>query len=105
MDKESVESLVQRYSDLVRKYFPVRQVFLYGSYAKGNAHHDSDIDIAVIVDKIDGDYLEQQSRLFRLRRTIDLRIEPVLLEGDLDKTGFLQEIMTTGQIIYSRTAQ
>jgi predicted nucleotidyltransferase len=101
MDKESVVRLAQRYSDLVRRYLPVKQVLLYGSYAKGTALPDSDIDIAVIVDRVDGDYLEEQSRLFRLRRTIDLRIEPVLLESGLDQSGFLHEVLTTGHVVYS----
>lgn len=101
MDKESAFALAQRYSDLVREHLPVKQIFLYGSFAKRTADLDSDIDIAVIVEKIEGDYLEEQFKLYKLRRTIDLRIEPVLLEDGRDDSGFLQEIMATGQIIYS----
>jgi hypothetical protein len=36
-----------------------------------------------------------------LRREIDARIEPVLLEEINDKSGFLEEILKTGEIIYS----
>jgi hypothetical protein len=42
-----------------------------------------------------------EARLFRLRREIDARIEPVLLEESNDKSGFLEEILKTGEIIYS----
>ena len=50
---------------------------LNGPYAKGTATSDSDIDIAVIVDKLDSDYLDEQAKLFKLRRSVDFRIEPV----------------------------
>jgi len=101
MDKEAVIDRVKQYSDLVRQNFNVRKVVLYGSYAKGTAREDySDIDVAVVLDKLDDDILASEARLFRLRRNIDLRIEPVLLD-EKDRTGFLDEILKTGQIIYS----
>ena len=40
-----------------------------------------------------------ESKLFRIRREIDLRIEPALLEEINDWSGFLEEIM--GEIICS----
>ena len=79
---------------------PARHIVLYGSYAKGTAGSDSDIDIAVIVDKVEGDYLDQQAKLYRLRRSVDLRIEPVLIEYGQDKSGLLKEIMDTGYVLY-----
>jgi hypothetical protein len=54
----------------------------------------------VVVDKIEGDYLEQSARLFHLVRGIDTRIEPVLLIGDEDRSGFLNSILKYGKIIY-----
>ena len=81
------------------------QVVLYGSYAKGTAKPDSDIDIAVIVDKLQGDYLDEQAKLYKLRRLVDLRIEPVLIEYGHDRSGFLKEIMDTGQVLYPTAVQ
>jgi uncharacterized protein len=34
--------------------------------------------------------------LWKLRRQIDDRIEPVLIEGDFDDAGFLEEIQKNG---------
>jgi len=79
---------------------PARQIILYGSYAKGAAKLDSDIGIAVIVDKLQGDYLDEQAKLYKLRRLVDFRIEPVLIEYGHDRSGFLKEIMDTGQVLY-----
>lgn len=101
MDKKTVIERVKRYSDLVRKNFPVKKVILYGSYARGTQKTHSDIDVAVVLDHVEGDFLTAETRLYQLRRQIDVRIEPVLLEKINDKSGFLEEILKTGEIIYS----
>ena len=57
--------------------------------------------MAVVLDHVEGDFLTAETRLYQLRRQIDVRIEPVLLEKINDKSGFLEEILKTGEIIYS----
>ena len=102
MDKKTVIDKVRQYADLVCEHFPVQKIILYGSYAKGTAKEYSDIDVAVVVDKIEGDFLEAEARLFTLTHDIDVSIEPVLFEiGDADPSGFFEEIQKTGQVIYS----
>ena len=105
MDKESAISLAKQYSELVSQHMSAKYIVLYGSYAKGTATQDSDIDIAVIVETLDSDYLDEHARLFRLRRSVDFRIEPVLIEYGEDKSGFLREVMDTGYILYPPAVQ
>jgi len=104
MDKDEIIIKVKRYADLVNMNLKPSKIILYGSFAKGSWHEDSDIDVAVIVDSIDGDILETEKTLFKLRRTIDDRIEPVLLEEKSDASGFLKDLLEYGQVIYSRQA-
>jgi len=52
MDKETVIERVKQYSDLVRQNFRVKKIILYGSYAKGSAKKDSDIDVAVVLSSV-----------------------------------------------------
>jgi len=101
MDKATAIRRVKQYADLLRQNFNVTKIILYGSYSRDAAHKDSDIDVAVVLDSVDEDFLTCEARLFRLRREIDARIEPVLLEESNDKSGFLEEILKTGEIIYS----
>ena len=101
MDKAAIIERVRRYADAVRKDFDVKRVILFGSYSKDSPREDSDIDVAVVVDCVEGDFLAAESKLFRLRRQIDSRIEPVLLEASNDRSGFLEEILKTGEVIYS----
>ena len=78
----------------------VRQVILFGSYARGTATETSDIDVAVITNTAADDWLEASASLFRLRRDINLCIEPVLIEPSADRSGFLAEIRRTGELVY-----
>ncbi|MBI5206761.1 MAG: nucleotidyltransferase domain-containing protein [Candidatus Firestonebacteria bacterium] len=100
MDKNIIE-VINKYTDIVKRYIPIEMVVLYGSYAKGTERKYSDIDIAIVVDKIDGNYLEINSNLFNLVRLVDRRIEPVLLDMHNDKSGFLESILKYGKIVYS----
>lgn len=104
VDRNEAREKVKRYSDLVKAHFPVRMVILYGSYAKAMAREDSDIDVAVVVKEISEDFLEAEVKLYKLRREVDERIEPVLLEEGNDQSGFLELILKDGEIIYSNQA-
>jgi len=92
---------VRQYAEIVKKHFDVEKIILYGSYSRDTARKDSDIDVAVVLNHVDQDFLATAAKLFRLRREIDSRIEPVLLEESNDKSGFLEEILKTGEIIYN----
>lgn len=101
MDYEEIIDKTRKYSELVVNFLSPKMIVLYGSYAKGTAREDSDIDIAVIFDTLGEDFLEKSHQLFKLRRGIDSRIEPVLIELDNDKSGFCEDILKTGKIIYA----
>jgi predicted nucleotidyltransferase len=96
MDQEKVLNIAKEYAAAVRKVVDATAIFLYGSYAKGTATKDSDIDIAVVVDEIPGDYLNTVTTLWRLTRSIDHDIEPVLLTPSDEESGFLTTIQKTG---------
>ena len=101
LDKTTVMNAVEQYASIVTKEFTPNAIVLYGSYAKGNPHEDSDIDVAVIFDGFAGDWLEASARLWNLTRQVSTYIEPVLLDSTEDKSGFIGNIFKTGQVIYS----
>ncbi len=96
MDKREAISKVKQYKILLGKHFNLESVYLFGSYAKDTNREDSDIDVAVVVSNISGDFFEVNPLLWKLRRQIDDRIEPVLIDKNNDKSGFLNEIKRNG---------
>ncbi|MDR3187836.1 MAG: nucleotidyltransferase domain-containing protein [Prevotellaceae bacterium] len=99
MDKrDDIISKVRAYRDLVLRDFPmeVEKVYLFGSYAKGTPHEDSDIDIAFVVSRFEGDFFKVIPPMWKLKRKVDVRIEPHVVARDADYAGFLDEIRRTG---------
>ncbi|NCO54458.1 MAG: nucleotidyltransferase domain-containing protein [Bacteroidetes bacterium CG02_land_8_20_14_3_00_31_25] len=96
MDKKEVIEKLTIYKKIVSKYFDIDKVVLFGSYAKGNQNEDSDIDVAVIVNSLGQDFFAYAPLLWKLRRDIDDRIEPILIEKNSDESGFLKDILKTG---------
>lgn len=52
MDKEQAIEIAKRYKKLVAEKLPVKVLYIYGLYSKGTYNENSDIDIAVVVDKL-----------------------------------------------------
>ena len=102
MDKVEAVSSVKRFCTSIRDSFNPLMVILYGSCANGTQNPTSDIDVAVIVEKVNGDFLDREAELYRRRRKIDDRIEPILLEAGEDPSGFVENVISTGEIVYKR---
>jgi len=100
MDKREAIKIVQQYKLLLAKHFDLDAVYLFGSYAKDTERDDSDIDVAVVVNSVSGDFFSVNPLLWKLRRQIDDRIEPVLIDKSNDQPGFLNEIKSTFRDIY-----
>ena len=77
---------------------PAALVFVFGSAVKGEANLNSDIDVAVIVEKIDGDFWERWSSLFGYTWELGFKIEPHLLLANKESM-LLEEVLRTGDNI------
>lgn len=96
MDKAEAIKKIRQYKFLLSDYFDIYKVYLFGSYAKETNREDSDIDVAIVVNSIKGDYFSTTPLIWKLRRQIDDRIEPILIEKGKDSSGVLEEIQKTG---------
>ncbi len=99
--REKIEEIARDFGRLVQKELDVKNVYLFGSYVKGNYSEDSDIDIAVVGDDFIGDPIEDTMILMRIRRKIDNRIEPrPFRTSDFNKSNPIsKEIIETGVMI------
>jgi predicted nucleotidyltransferase len=96
VDKKEAINKVKAYRLLLNEHFQLENVYLFGSYAKNTNREDSDIDVAIVVNHIEGDYFSVTPLLWKLRRQIDDRIEPILIEKDFDEANFLADIQKFG---------
>lgn len=97
LPKEFALELVRRYKKLIAPRFdPAMKVMMFGSYAKDCPNEWSDIDVAVIVPKIEnGTWWETSAKLNHDVDKVSLYIEPVLLEDNEDSLLY-REVMRTG---------
>ena len=100
-----IKQIVQQFVEALKPKVRVQKVILYGSYAHGNPHEWSDIDIVVISD--DFKRMSQSKRIELLAKAhlvSDSSIEPVAytLEEyeNAHRLTFLGEIKRTGKVIY-----
>ena len=100
MVNQRVIDTVRQYIMIIPKDFGVKKAYLFGSFAKGKEKEDSDIDIALVLENMP-DFFDAQKQLMRLRRKIDLRIEPhPIKEQDFNSQNpFAYEIERTGILI------
>ncbi|MFC1613546.1 nucleotidyltransferase domain-containing protein [Patescibacteria group bacterium] len=56
--------------------YPFSAIYLFGSYSDGKAGKWSDIDVAVVSDKLKRNYWKNQTLLSRYSLKVDTRIEP-----------------------------
>lgn len=98
--KTTVIKEAKKYAKLIACYYSVKEVVLFGSYARGTQKPESDIDIAVVFKKTPDNVLSTEAELYRLGMEINSRIEPVLIDEKNDLGGFWKNISSYGKVIY-----
>jgi predicted nucleotidyltransferase len=104
LDAKTINQTVSNYVSDVKNAMPIDRVFLFGSYAKGTADADSDIDLCFFLrdfeNKSTFDILSVLCRMTRKYRGVD--IEPhVFPTSELQNDNpFVKEILQTGREIY-----
>ena len=77
MSKVEAKKIVRKYAEkLEKENYPFQMIYLFGSYAQNKSHKWSDIDVAVVSDKLKRDKDKNKFLLWDLRMDVDTRIEP-----------------------------
>ena len=105
-----IKKKLDEYINVLTKAISVDQIILFGSYAKGEAHEFSDIDIALISSKLNpkkptfvhnieikekANYYDPDLQLFAFPKERFDKEEGV-------QGSFIREIKKTGKVIYKR---
>src|SRR5438552_1144195 len=97
---------IRRFARQIAEHFQPDKIVLFGSYAYGTPHADSDVDILVIMPAWD-----VVAKAIRIRRTIrrpfplDLivRTPGQIRRGLADANWFLREIVGQGKVLYEKS--
>lgn len=100
LTRDEAIKIVREYKKIISPRFNGKaKVLMYGSYSKGNANPWSDIDVAVVVPKIDEDkWLETSVALGNDSDKVSLLIEPVLMSEE-HWSPLYDDVMQTGIMV------
>ena len=77
MSNIKAKKIVKKYAEKLKENnYPFASIYLFGSYAKNKAHKWSDIDVAIVSDKMKRNRDKNRFLLWDLRMDVDNRIEP-----------------------------
>ncbi|MFH0775120.1 MAG: nucleotidyltransferase domain-containing protein [bacterium] len=87
--KDKAIELANSFLWQVSKKYPIRLAYLFGSYAKGNQCEYSDIDIAVVLGRVEQDrYYEESFEIFHEAQEYNSLLEILCFkEDEFEKDG------------------
>jgi predicted nucleotidyltransferase len=94
-----VTLIIKRFIDeLEKNNIPIKEAILFGSYAKGNYHDWSDVDLALVSDAFEGERFRDRNKIRRIKLEISLDLEPIPYrpEDFTSDDPFVQKIIETG---------
>lgn len=103
MNNEEIISRVRKIAERLKKEYKAEKVILFGSYSRGEAGKDSDIDLFIVAPTHER-FFERMATVLGLTRDLykGLALSPIVLRPeeveDRLKRGdqFVQEILETG---------
>ena len=96
LSRDEALELVRQYKQVISPRFDVEpKVMMFGSYSKGYANPDSDIDVAVIVPTYGNQKFELSKMLWHDVDKVSFLIEPVLMAEDR-WSPLYDDVMRTG---------
>jgi predicted nucleotidyltransferase len=78
MQKSQAKKIVEKYAQALKKNkFSFSEIYIFGSYARGRPRKWSDIDVAVVSDKLKKNRDKNENLLWHTCIEVDSMIEPI----------------------------
>lgn len=101
--KNDINDIALRFAKFIDSQgIPIKKLIIFGSYAKGNAKSESDIDLCLVSPRFGKDSVTELQFLLKQSRHIDDRIEPIpvsVKEYNKSASPLVIEIKKTGREI------
>ena len=108
MDRAQAEQKIKEISDKIIHEYKPEKIILFGSWAWGEPHEDSDIDLLVILES-NKPRLERKREILDAIRPSDIPVDlivhtPYELEESINKNRnlFLEDIVHNGKVLYTK---
>ena len=102
--RRRVEHALARYVKRIRSRVGLQQAILFGSYVRDNYSHDSDVDVAIIADRLPEDHGERYALLKETVLGLDLQPFAYTVKEwekmTRTESGFAHEILSHGKVLY-----
>ena len=106
--QSDIDAVLDQVTERIRAVSDPERIILFGSYARGDARPDSDLDLLVVKDEVDSTNAET-ARIYRALADIDAPIDVVVVRtafvqryGDLVGT-VVRPALREGKILYARS--
>ena len=106
---ENLESSISKAIHGLVEVLEPKQVYLFGSCAKGNARADSDIDLLVVLPDNSGDKLNNTRKAYEATREIPFAKDIIVDHESVFKkrsrwvSSIEREVLETGKLVYGRS--
>jgi predicted nucleotidyltransferase len=107
MQRNNIPELLNEITQRILAVSNPQQIIVFGSYARGEARPDSDLDLLVIKDEVDSTRVET-ARIYRALADIDVPIDVIVVRtayvqryGDLVGT-VVRPALREGKVLYAR---
>ncbi len=102
------QNLLNEIRDVIVSHINPKKIILFGSYAYGKPKKDSDLDLLVVVDQIQGRRRDIRLKIRRLLRKYLISKDIIVVTPeDIDKwkdipSLFLTSVVKRGKVLYER---
>jgi len=102
MDQANALTISRNYLSRLKSDFDFSEVWLFGSYAKGSQHENSDIDLAIVMNDNSPISFETEVKLMTSRKGEETLIEPhVFSKQNFNRSEpLVEQIMKSGMPIF-----
>ena len=109
LTEAQLDQVLQEVVTILRTHYEPDEVILFGSYAYGRPHSDSDLDLFIVKDS-SARPVDRQILVRRLLRKINYQLPLTVIVMTPEETKqrmaigdqFINEILTKGKVLYAR---